>query len=118
MKTGDETVDSMFDEVVETKIAPDGTLDASLKPDDAQEMENAVAEMQAAWKDFRDANADGNSAAWGYGWWKSLMWLSCAENRLKEAFLGRDRCPASIKQYHRFRLRAVWNNNKPYRADA
>jgi hypothetical protein len=25
MKTGDETVDSMFDEITETKIAPDGT---------------------------------------------------------------------------------------------
>lgn len=116
MKTGDETVDSMFDEIIETHVAPDGTLEANLKPDDAQEMELAVVEMQKAWKDFRDINADGGIAAWGYQWWKSLMWLSCAENRLKEAFCGRHRDPASINQYHRFRLRVIWN--KPMKADA
>jgi hypothetical protein len=115
-KTGDETVDSMFDEIIETRVAPDGTLEANLKPDDAQEMELAVAEMQAAWKDFHDINADGGIAAWGYAWWKALMLLSCAENRLKEAFCGRHRDPASIKQFHRFRLRVIWN--KPMKADA
>jgi hypothetical protein len=28
------------------------------------------------------------------------MWLSCAENRLKEAFCGRDRSPRSVALYH------------------
>jgi len=58
MKTGDETVDSMFDEVIETRIAPDGKLEASLKPDAEQEVENAVADMIRSWRDFKDANGD------------------------------------------------------------
>jgi len=58
MKTGDETVDSMFAEVIETRIAPDGKLEASLKPDAEQEVENAVADMIRSWRDFKDANGD------------------------------------------------------------
>jgi hypothetical protein len=112
----EKTEDSLFDTIVETRIAPDGTVEASLKSDDAQEMENAVTEMQTAWKDFKDANGDHPLPIWENKWWTSLMWLSCAENRLKEAFCGRHRDPASIKQYHRFRLRVIWN--KPMKWDA
>jgi hypothetical protein len=116
MKTGDETVDSMFDEIVETRIAPDGTLDASLKSDAEQEMEDAVADIVRSWKDFKDANGDYPIAVWGYQWWKCLCHLALAEDRLKEAFLGRDRSPASVKQYHRWRLKMV--DGRRYRADA
>ena len=111
-----ENDETMFDEIVRTEIKPDGKLEVVALAPDAEEMVNAVAEMTKAWAEFRDINADGGIAAWGYEWWKSLMWLSCAENRLKEAFCGRHRDPASIKQYHRFRLRVIWN--KPMKADA
>ena len=43
-----KTEDSLFDEIVETRVAPDGTLEASLRPDAEQEIENAVADMRAA----------------------------------------------------------------------
>ena len=78
-------------------------------------MELAVAEMRQSWKEFREA-ADSPIAAHGYQWWKALMYLSFAEDRLKEVFLGRDRSPASVKQYHRWRMTIIYN--RPYRANA
>ena len=48
----------MFDEIVRTEIKPDGTVEASLVEDAAQEMEASVADMVKAWKDFKDANGD------------------------------------------------------------
>ena len=108
---------TMFDEIVRTEIKPDGTVEASLVENSAQEMEISVAEMQSAWADFKKANGDQYpTAVWTYDWWKALMWLSCAENRLKEAFLGRDRTPASIKQYHRWRLSLC--DGRPFRANS
>ena len=85
-----ENDETMFDEIVRTEIKPDGTVEASLVENSAQEMEISVAEMQSAWADFKKANGDQYpTAVWTYDWWKALMWLSCAENRLKEAFCGR-----------------------------
>ena len=107
--------ETLFDEIITTRLAPDGTVEASVKTDFAatQEMEISVAEMQSAWADFKKANGDQYPiAVWTYDWWKALMWLSCAENRLKEAFCGRDRSPASIKQYHRWRLSVC--DGRPY----
>lgn len=106
----------MFDEIAEVHVSPDGTVEAKLVDDAVQEMENAVAEMAKAWRDFRDADAEGPSACHGYRWWKALMWLSCAENRLKEAFCGRDRSPRSVALYHKYRMRIV--GGKSLRADA
>ena len=111
-----KTEDSLFDEIIETRIAPEGTLEASLKPDAEQEMEDAVADMVRSWKDFKDANGDYPIAVWGYKWWKCLCYLALAEDRLKQAFLGRDRSPASVKQYHRWRLKMI--NGRRYRTDA
>jgi hypothetical protein len=104
----------MFDEIAVVRVAPDGEVEATLVGDAAQEMENAVAEMTKAYRDFRDA--DGPGAAHAYSWWRSMMWLSCAENRLKEAFLGRDRSPRSVAQYHRFRMDVIYG--RKLRADA
>jgi hypothetical protein len=95
----------MFDEIAQVTVSPDGTVEAKLVDDASQEMENAVAEMARAWQNFK--NAEGPAAYHGYGWWKALMWLSCAENRLKEAFCGRDRSPRSVALYHRWRMRIV-----------
>ena len=111
--------ETLFDEIITTRLAPDGTLETSVKFDfaAAQEMEISVTEMQSAWADFKKANGDQYPiAVWTYNWWKALMWLSCAENRLKESFCGRDRSPASIKQYHRWRLSVC--DGRPYRTNA
>jgi hypothetical protein len=107
----------MFDEIAEVHVSPDGTVEAKLVDDAAQEMENAVGEMKAAWRDFRDVNAEGPAAYHTYKWWKAVMWLSCAENRLKEAFCGRDRSPRSVAMYHRWRM-SVLGRKGHSRADA
>jgi len=116
MKTGDELVDSMFDEIAEVTVKPDGTVEASLVEDAAQEMENAVADMARSWREFRDVNADGPIAIHDYAWWKALVYLSLAEDRMKTAFCGRDRSPRSIRQYHKFRLKMI--AGRRYRTDA
>ena len=111
--------ETLFDEIVRTEIKPDGTLEPSVKSDfaAAQEIEISMAEMQSAWADFKKANGDQYPiAVWTYEWWRALMWLSCAENRLKEAFCGRDRSPKSIAQYHRWRMTIIFG--RPYRANA
>jgi hypothetical protein len=112
-----KTEDSLFDEIVETRIAPDGTVEATLVEDAAQEMAASLADMVKAWKDFKDANGDQYPiAVWTYNWWKALVYLALAEDHLKEQFLGRDRSPASIKQYHRWRLSLC--DGRPFRANA
>lgn len=111
--------ETLFDEIITTRLVPDGKLEASLKPDfaAAQEMEASVADMVKAWKDFKDANGDQYPiAVWTYNWWKALVYLALAEDHLKEQFLGRDRTPASIKQYHRWRLSLC--DGRPFRASA
>ena len=107
----------MFDTEIKYLIEADGTPEQKewVADGPSQEMEAAVAEMQHSWKAFCDVNK-GTIAEYGYQWWKALMWLSCAENRLKEAFLGRDRSPKSIAQYHRWRMTIIYN--RPYRANA
>src|SRR5271154_401709 len=101
-----KTEDSLFDEIVETRIAQDGTLEAKLKdPSADEEMELAVCDMVRSWREWRDLNAQGPIAVHTYGWWKALMYLSLAEDRLKTAFTAGDRSPASIAQYHRYRMK-------------
>ena len=108
---------TMFDEIVRTEIKSDGTVEASLVENSAQEMEAAAADMVKAWKDFKDANGDQYPiAVWTYNWWKALVYLALAEDHLKEQFLGRDRSPKSIAQYHRWRLSLC--DGRPFRANA
>ena len=111
-----ENDETMFDEIVRTEIKPGGTVEASLVENSAQEMEAAAADMVKAWKDFKDASADYPKRAWSYEWWKALVYLALSEDHLKEAFLGRDRSPKSIAQYHRWRLSVC--DGRPYRANA
>jgi hypothetical protein len=75
-----------------------------------------VADMVKAWQDFKNASADYPKGAWSYNWWKALVYLALSEDHLKEAFLGRDRSPASIRQYHRWRLSLC--DGRPFRANA
>jgi hypothetical protein len=123
MKTGDETVDSMFDEIAEVTVKPDGKVEARLVDDASQEMESAVAEFRQSWRRFREIDERPNAATDpnrhpGMEWWKRHEWLSISDNRLKEAFCGRDRSPRSIAQYHRFRLNVIGIGGKSLRADA
>ncbi len=112
-----ENDETLFDEIVRTEIKPDGTVEARLIEDAAQEMAASAADMVKAWKDFKDANGDQYPiAVWMYNWWKALVYLALAEDHLKEQFLGRDRTPASIKQYHRWRLSLC--DGRPFRANA
>ena len=111
-----ENDETIFDEIVRTEIKPDGTVEASLKPDAEQEMESAVADIVRCWKDFKEINGDYPIAAWGYEWWKRLCYLALAEDHPKEAFCWRDRSPVSVKQFHRWRLKLL--DGRPYRADA
>ena len=108
----------MFDQEITTLIKADGTPEQKelVAEDPAQEMEAAVLEMRQSWKEFCAA-ADSPIAAHNYNWWRALMWLSCAENRLKEAFLGRDRSPKSVAQYHRWRVSVIFSR-RAYKADA
>jgi hypothetical protein len=108
-----ENDETLFDEIVRTEIKPDGTVEASLVEDAAQEMAASVVDMKKAWKDFKEANGDQYPVAvWTYNWWKALVYLALAEDHLKEQFLGRDRTPASIKQFHRWRLSVC--DGRPY----
>ena len=111
-----KTEDSLFDEIVETRIAPDGTRGGEPQARRRAGDGGAVADMVRSWKDFKDANGDYPIAVWGYQWWKCLCYLALAEDRLKEAFCGRDRSPASMKQYHKWRLKMV--DGRRYRTDA
>ena len=111
-----ENDETMFDEIVRTEIKPDGTVEASLVENSAQEMEVAAADMVRSWKDFKNASPDYPKGAWSYQWWKALVYLALAEDHLKEQFLGRDRSPKSIAQYHRWRLSLC--DGRPFRANA
>lgn len=111
-----ENDETLFDEIVRTEVKHDGRVEASLVEDPAQEMEASVADMVKAWQDFKVANGDYPIAVWGYAWWKALVYLALAEDHLKEQFLGTDRSPKSIAQYHRWRLSLC--DGRPFRANA
>jgi len=49
-------------------------------------------------------------------WWRRLDALGLADGSLKERFLGRDRSPASVRQYAKFRRKMVLGER--YRTDA
>ena len=102
----------MFDQEITTLIKADEK--EWIAEGASQEMKDAVSEMKRSWKEFREA-ADSPIAAHDYQWWKALVFLALAEDHLKEQFLGRDRSPASVKQFHRWRMSVIFN--RPYRAD-
>jgi hypothetical protein len=114
-KAGDETVDSMFDEIVETKIAPDGAVEVNLVSPSPEEVENAASELSFSWRKFRDINSPG--AHLGIEWWRAAENLMLANNRLKDLFCGRDRSPRSIRLCHEYKLTLI-SDKKRLRADA
>src|ERR1700722_9156005 len=119
-KAEDKTADSMFDEIVETNILPDGEVDVKLLDNPAQEMENAIAEFITSAREFFDSDTklqcETDPTRAGILCWRRLEWLALADSRLKEAFCGRDRSRDSIALYHNYRLKLL--DGKRYRTDA
>jgi hypothetical protein len=50
------------DEIIETHVAPDGTLEASLVGGSAEEVKDAVADFVRCEKDFREVNSRPHAA--------------------------------------------------------
>jgi hypothetical protein len=111
----------MFDELIGTTVMPDGKVDAELVQPDPKEVENAVADFVKSAREFRILHScpDGatDSGRRGILWWRALEWLAFADSRLKDIFCGPDRSPASIAQFHKYKLHLI-DDRKPYRADA
>lgn len=105
----DETVESMFDEIIETTIKSDGEVEVKLIEGSAEEMTNAIEELKAAWRNFKKIDALPNAALHSVHqieWWRAVDWLGIADGRCREAFLGRQRDPESVKLYAK--LRRLW----------
>ena len=111
----------MFNELIRTTVKPDGEVEVDLVQPDPKEVENAVADFVKSAREFRilhscpDAATDPERP--GILWWRALERLACADSRLKDIFCGRDRSPASIAQFHKYKLHLI-DDRKPYRADA
>ena len=110
----------MFDEVKEVRVdmvngKPRVTDEQTVAEIDAQEMENAVADLVRSWRRFREIDASvaaTSGAQLGIEWWRSLQHLALADSRMKEAFLGGDRSPRSIRLCHSYKLRLIEGGKK------
>lgn len=107
--------DSMFDEIVKTEFKPDGRVEVELVNDDAQELESATTDLVRSWRRFKgiDASVAATSGAQlGIEWWRSLQYLALADSRVKEAFIGGDRSPRSIRLFHQYKLGLIEGGKK------
>lgn len=115
-----ERTQSLFDELVETTFKPDGEAEVKTVEGDAKEMEEAVADLVQSWRRFRDFDRRHADAALdrehGLHWWRLAEYLMLANNRMKDAFLGRDRSPRSVRQHDKFRRKLLLGER--YRTDA
>src|ERR1700741_2581906 len=124
----DAEIAKMFDEVTTTKVEmvngkPRVSDEQTIAQIDAQEMENACADLVHSWRRFKEIDNRPGAATgpkleverWGRveRRWVAVGW---AEGSLKERFLGRDRSPASIRQYAKSRRKMVLSER--YRTDA
>ena len=118
----DAEIASMFDEVTEVKTVngkPMISDEETLRQMDAEEMANAIADLTRSFSDFNaimSRGVDPVDPEKSLGWWRATEYLMLANNRLKDIFCGRDRSPASIRQYARFRSKML--EGKRYRTDA
>jgi hypothetical protein len=107
MKTGDETVGSMFDEITETKIAPDGTAASKRYVTDDEtirEMDFAEAcdEMVRSEKQWRKLESDPRRDV--VAWFDALEARYEADKKLWQLFTAGDRSQRSNKMYNEYRL--------------
>jgi hypothetical protein len=111
--TDDELIATMFDEVKEVPMVngkPRVTDEQTVADMDAVEMKNSVADLLRSWRRFREIDASvaaTSGAQLGIEWWRSLQYLALADSRMKEAFIGGDRSPRSIRLYHQYKLRLI-----------
>ena len=120
----DAEIAKMFDEVTTTKVEmvngkPRVSDEQAIAQIDAQEMENACADLVHSWRRFKEIDNRPGAATdpkLEVEWWRRLDALGLADGSLKERFLGRDRSPASIRQYAKFRRKMVLGER--YRTDA
>ena len=121
----EKLIETMFDEVKEVHVEMVNgkrrvTDEETIAQMDAQEMENAVAELTQAWRRFREYDRRHPDAALdpehGLHWWRLAEYLMLANNRTKDAFLGRHRDPASVRQHDKFRRKMLLGQR--YRTDA
>jgi hypothetical protein len=113
----------MFDEVIETKIAPDGKITAKRLVTD----EETIAELEFAeacrsfvvaekrWKTL-DATVRLDSSADVCEWWDRLEERYVCEKKVWRLFTARDRSPRSGKMYLQFRETLL--SGRSTRADA
>lgn len=91
----------VFDEIVSTKTEPGKVaVETEVLSPDLNSRSEAVTDRERL----------------GILWWRALEYLALADSRLKECFCGRDRSPASVRLYHRFRLKMI--DGRRYRTDA
>jgi hypothetical protein len=121
----DELMRSMFDEIEEVTVKDGKVVERKLWMNeqtvvqtDAQEMKNAVADCVRSWREFSwlDQHLATDYGRQGIEWWRALESLALSDSRLKQAFCGHDRSPASIRQFHKWRLKLI--ECKRYRTDA
>ena len=115
----DELIRTMFDEVAEVTLKPDGEVEVEVVETAVEDMENAVADFVKSANEFFDSNsrrcATEVSRA-GIMWWRRLEWLAFADAKLKDGFCGRDRSRESIRLYHHYRLKLI--AGRRYHTDA
>ncbi len=116
--TDDELIATMFDEVKEVRMVngkPRVTDEQTVADMDAEEMKNSVADLLRSWRRFREIDASvaaTSGAQLGIEWWRSLQYLALADSRVKEAFIGGDRSPRSIRLFHQYKLRLIEGGKK------
>ena len=120
----EKLTETIFDEVKEVHVEmvngkPRMTDEETIARMEAQEMENACAELVHSWRRFKEIDDRPGAATdpkLEVEWWRRLDALGLADGSLKAQFLGRDRSPASIRHYAKFRRKMVLGER--YRTDA
>lgn len=109
----DKMVATMFDELVRTKIE-NGKVRVEaevLSPSAEDEMREAADDFVRCERRFRKLNerlgAATDPGRRGVLWWREAEWLMLADNRLKDAFCGRDRSRESMALYQKYRVMLI-----------
>jgi len=103
-KTGDEIVDSMFDELISTTIKPDGTVEANVISDET--MREACGMFLTAERKFRKINAHPDvvtDVRLNVEWWDALELVYRAEKTVWRLFVGPQPDLRSNTLYAKFR---------------
>jgi len=108
-KTGDDTVDSKFDELISTTIKADGTVEERRVTEDtlqAEAMQEACGAFLAAERKFRKINAHPDVVTdprLNVEWWDSLELVYRSEKTVWRLFVGSQPTMADNKLYAKFR---------------